>query len=153
MVTETLKPFKGLSQDEQVALFARMVTGNEPRLIRTTLLRILGKTIADLPDISDAVSDRRAQKESRRSIIRDESDTNDDEPLFDNIADEDEESVEEHYEDQEEIEELRGKTRRFTTRELELCESELSRLEAGKTQKNFTVIPTEPKASHSNLNI
>jgi hypothetical protein len=109
------------------------------------VLGILRKTIEGLPDIADIVKERRAQKESGRSIIRDESDINDDEPLFDNIADKDEESIEEAFEHHEEIAELRNKTQQFTTRELDLYQSELCRLDADKTREEFYGNPNRAK--------
>lgn len=54
LIKETTKMIEGDPPrpiEEQIALIARIFRGEEPKLMRTTLLRILRKTIEELPDI------------------------------------------------------------------------------------------------------
>ncbi len=143
------------SQSQDFGEFTKMLGGKQCPIevmarirenARSGCIRILRKTIDDLPDIADTVKDLRAKRKSGHTIIRDDSDKNGDEPLFDNIADKDEESVEEGFENKEQLAEWRSKTAMFTTRELELYQSELSRLEVYKTREEFYGTPDRAKS-------
>jgi hypothetical protein len=122
---------------EMVTSLRQIFQDKDNQALRGIFVKILRKTIEDLPDVADAVSDQRSKKESGLSIIRDESDTNDDEPFFDNIADKNAQSMEEYYEQQEQLEEWRSKTHEFTSRELELYQNELRRLTSDQTREEF----------------
>jgi hypothetical protein len=68
MMAEIQKAIEGIparSQDEQIELFTRILTGKEPELLRATLLKMVGKTIADLPGISDAIREERQREDAK----------------------------------------------------------------------------------------
>jgi hypothetical protein len=113
----------------------------DSKAIRGIVLRILRKTITDLPDITDAVRDQRAQDNNKITLIHDEPVVNSEESLFDTIPSPEGNTTEERLEQLEQIAEWRNKTKMFTTRELKLYQNELSRLKAGKTREEFYDTP------------
>lgn len=69
LLYETLKVIEGdppRPLEEQISLIVRIFKGQEQKLMRGTLLRILRKTIADLPEISDELRQKhRAYKRGK----------------------------------------------------------------------------------------
>jgi hypothetical protein len=111
------------SQQEQIVLFARILTGKESELLRATLLKMIGKTIADLPGISDAIREER-RREGRKGTI----------PLDENCL---EQIERERFERTRENSEMKINLNSLTPRELEVWNQEKERILADKTREEW----------------
>jgi hypothetical protein len=124
-ITEILKLFEKMPENQKPLLFVRMfVEGKEPKVLRATLLRILRRTIADLPGIAEAIRDRRRREEHKAS------------------------AVEMKYEDINQIEEGKFQRRletiewksylnQMTPGEIDVFSKELERLDSNKTREEW----------------
>ena len=119
--------------EEQMALIVRIFRGQEHKLMRDTLLRILRKTIADLPEIKETARDHKNQYEYQQYV--NEKWRRKDDPMG-SIYDRNETALD-NLPDNSGSEERVDLIQQLKPRELDLFYGELERLRAKSTREQW----------------
>ncbi len=139
---ETLKMIEGdppRPLEEQIALIVRIFRCQEPKLMRNTLLRIMRKTIADLPDVSEQLQEKRRAYHKAQRLEAEEIRLQGANAVRDIFLAPSRNAVmtDNNTEEANKPAELRDGLRLLKPRELDLYYGELQRMEAGMTREEY----------------
>jgi hypothetical protein len=139
---ETLKMIEGAQPrpiEEQIALIVRIARGQEQKLMRDTLLRILRKTIADLPEVSDQLQEKRRAYDRGKRLESEEIRLQGRNAVGDIFFAPKRNAVmtDSNSERANKVAELRANLSLLKPRELDLYHSELQRMEAEMTREEY----------------